>query len=229
VVGPSQEIHDEILKTRETFKKPVVMVTNGMMASGAFYAAVAADKIVTAPGSMIGSIGVIMEFMNLEKLYDWAKVSRFSINTGKYKDSGAEYRAMRPDERAVFQSLINDVFEQFKEAVAAGRNLQPEVVAKYADGRVFTGHQAVEMGFADQIGTIDDAYEVAADLADIDDYEIFEIPKHRPGFLDMIQGPDDDNDDASSNLKKGLSALARFDDHMRLQNQPLMIMPGANW
>jgi protease-4 len=143
------------------------------MASGAYYSAVGADKIVVAPGAMVGSIGVIMEFANLEKLYDWAKISRFTINTGKYKDSGAEYRSMRDDEKELFQNMINEVWGQFKAAVAEGRNLKPEEVEPYADGRVFTGDFAVKNGFADEVGTVGRAYELAADLAGIKDFGRF--------------------------------------------------------
>lgn len=231
VVGPSQEIYQEILKTRESFGKPVVVVCTGMMASGAYYAAVAADKIVVAPGAMMGSIGVIMEFLNLEKLYDWAKVSRYTITTGKYKDSGAEYRAMRPDERALFQEMINDVFAQFKTAVAEGRNLKPEFVAQYADGRVFTGAAGVKLGFADEIGTVDDAYDIAADLADMDDYEIFDIPHHRPGIMDFIQGPEDEESIKSPLKGAGLEATLQSTLQKvmptSLANRPLYLMPGS--
>lgn len=232
VVGPSQEIYQEILRTREEYHKPVVMVTTGLMASGAYYAAAAADKVVVAPGSMLGSIGVIMEFMNLERLYDWAKVSRYTINTGKYKDSGAEYRSMRPDEKALFQDLINDVFQQFKDAVARGRGLSPEFVNQYADGRVFTGAQAVKLGFADELGTIDDAYEIAADLAEMDDFEIFEIPKRRPGLLEIIQGPDDEEaatslHPAHAGLDSTIGAVMERLLQTKLANRPLYLMPGG--
>jgi protease IV len=234
VVGPSQEIHAEILKIRQTLKKPVVVVSTGLMASGAYYAAVAADKIMVAPGTMMGSIGVIMEFINLEKLYDWAKVSRYSINTGKFKDSGAEYRAMRADERALFQDLVNDVYGQFKQAVVDGRSLKPDFVSEYADGRVFTGAQGVKLGFADALGTIDDAYEMASDLAGLDEYEIFEPPKRRPGILEMISaqaGGADDDAESLFNSGRGIdstvnSAIKKL-LHTELANRPLFLMPGS--
>lgn len=234
VVGPSQEIYSEILKVRQTLKKPVVVVSTGLMASGAYYAAVAADKIVVAPGTMMGSIGVIMEFMNLEKLYDWAKVSRFSINTGKYKDSGAEYRTMRSDERELFQELINDVFGQFKQAVADGRGLKIDFVSQYADGRVFTGATGVKLGFADELGTVDDAYELASDLAGLDDFDIFEPPKRHPGILDLITAQTGGSDeDAESSFLRGRGLESSIDLairkvlHTELANRPLFLMPGS--
>ena len=230
VVGPSQEIYQEIRRAREEFKKPVVAVSTGVMASGAYYAAVAADKIVVAPGTMMGSIGVIMEFTNLEKLYDWAKVSRFSISTGRFKDSGAEYRQMRDDEKALFQDLVNDVYGQFVDAVAEGRDLKADFVKQYADGRVFTGKQGIALGFADEVGTLEDGYDLAADLAGLDDYDIFEPPKPRMGLLDLVRGGDDD--EASSLAKfKGidsqLSGVLQSVFRLELMNKPLFLMPGV--
>lgn len=226
VVGPSQEIYEEIRRVRSDLKKPVVAVSTGLMASGAFYAAVAADRIVVQPGTLVGSIGVIMEFTNLEKLYDWAKVSRYSITTGKYKDSGAEYREMRDDERVVFQTLVNDVLEQFIEAVSTGRNMKTEDTRAIADGRVFTGRQAKELGLVDDIGTTEDAYQIAAELAGLekDKWEIFEPPKERPGWLDFLTSGDEDKQVSfdrviDSAIKKVLKT--------ELANRPLFLMPGA--
>ena len=226
VVGPSQEIYEEIKRTRTEFHKPVVAVTSGMMASGAFYSAVAADKIIVAQGALVGSIGVIMEFANLEKLYDWAKVSRYSITTGKFKDSGAEYRSMREDERALFQEMINEVWEQFKDAVAEGRNMKKEQIEPYADGRVFTGAKAVKLGLADEVGTVDHAFDVAAELAKMGDFEIFEVPKHRPGILEMFGGNDDEASSVSKLADRVTDQVMDRVFKANLMNQPLFLMPG---
>jgi protease-4 len=222
VVGPSQEIYAELKRTRTEFKKPVVAVSPGLMASGAYYSAVAADKIVVAPGALVGSIGVIMEFANLEKLYDWAKISRYTITTGKYKDSGAEYRSMRDDERQLFQSMINEVWEQFKGAVAEGRNMKKEQIEPYADGRVFTGATAVKLGLADEVGTVDHAYDVAANLAGMKDFDIFEVPKSRPGLMDLING----NEDEAGSTTKIAEQLVDRVFKANLLNRPLFLMPG---
>lgn len=224
VVGPSQEIYEEISRIREEFKKPVVIVSSGLLASGAYYAAVAGDKILVQPGTMVGSIGVIMEFVNLEKLYDWAKVGRYSITTGKYKDSGAEYRAMREDEKALFQDMINDVWGQFKDAVADGRNLEMDQVEKYADGRVITGSQAVQLGFADGFGTLEDAYETAADLANLDDYEVFDPPKRKPNLFELFAA---DEDDMHGQWGKQVEGVMNKVFRTELANKPLFLMPGA--
>ena len=228
VVGPSQEIYAAIKKVREEYKKPVVVVSTGLMASGAYYAAVAADKIVVAPGTMMGSIGVIMEFANLEKLYDWANISRYTITSGKFKDSGAEYRAMRDDEKELFQNMINDVYVQFRTAVKEGRKLSDEVMDQYADGRVFTGQQGVQNGFADQVGMTEDAIQVAADLAGLGkDFEIFEPPKKRPSFFEMIMSADEEDEDATVLFKNSTEKTIKKLLKVELAGKPLYMMPGT--
>ncbi|WP_413575373.1 signal peptide peptidase SppA [Bdellovibrio sp. HCB290] len=242
-VGPSQEIYHEIKKVRDELKKPVVCVTTGVMASGAYYSAVACDKIVVAPGALVGSIGVIMEFANLEKLYDWAKVSRYSITSGKFKDSGAEYRPMREDEKNLFQNMINEVYAQFKGTVAKERKLKDDVVSEYADGRVFTGATAVKVGFADQEGFFDDAVSLAAELAKLGkDYDVFEVPKKKMSIFDFggREGEDDLNSLVEfADVLKGKAAIAagitpgvnmesavKYLLRSQYLNQPLYMMPG---
>jgi len=219
VVGPSQEIYAEIKRTRDGFQKPVVAVCSAVAASGAYYAAVAADRIVTNPGTMLGSIGVIMQFANLEKLYEWAKVGRYVVKTGAYKDSGASYRPMREDEKELFQDLIDEVQVQFKQAVASGRNLPADLVDKYADGRVFTGEAAVKLGFADKVGTYLDGVRVAGELSGLgDDPEIFEPPeKHASFFETMVEGQ---FQGSLANRVEGWLSL-------NLVGKPLYLLPGS--
>jgi protease-4 len=226
VVGPSQEIYSEIKRIREQLKKPVVVSCLGLAASGAYYAAVAADKIVTNPGCMMGSIGVIMEFANLEKLYEWAKVKRYVIKTGQYKDSGSEYREMRADEKMLFQEMANEVHMQFKNAVAEGRKLPIETVTKYADGRVFTGAAAVQMGFADQVGTLRDATRLIGQMAGLgDDPEIFTPPPERPEFLSefFMQSKVRLSGQAEGSIETAIHNLVRPE----LVGRPLFLMPGV--
>lgn len=219
-VGPSQELNSEIKRVREATKKPVVCVSTGVMASGAYYAGVACDQLVVAPGAMVGSIGVIMSFANFQKLYDWAHVDFFSITSGKFKDSGAEYRPMRDDEKALFQDMINEVYAQFKTTVMNDRKLKEDVVTAYADGRVFTGAKAVELGFADQVGTFEDAVKLAADKAGLgDDYDLFEIPKPRRSLWDW----DDDAKDPVNSVSEAAKDLL----HLKTMNKPMYLMPGS--
>lgn len=236
-VGPSQEIFREITRAKEETKKPVVCVSTGLIASGGYYAALACDKLIVAPGTMIGSIGVIMEFANLEKLYDWAKISRYTIKSGKFKDSGAEYRAMRDDEKQLFQDMIDEVYAQFRDQVVTSRKLELNLVNEYADGRVMTGAKAVKLGFADTEGTFEDALVLAAGIAGIgNDYKIFKPRKPKMDFFDLLSF--DEEEDELNTLAEvrdllgkkasalGLQELAQTFFKTKYLNQPLYLMPG---
>lgn len=236
-VGPSQEIYYELVRAKKETGKPIVCVSTSLIASGGYYSALGCDKIVVAPGTMIGSIGVIMQFANLEKLYDWAKVSRYSITSGKFKDAGAEYRSMRDDERALFQNMINEVYEQFASAVSYSRNLNRDVVAQYADGRVMTGTTAVKLKFADMEGTFEDAVKLAAKLANLkeDDYKLYKPKKERSGFMDLFFSRGDDDElntyeEAASFVglfnKKSASEVVKDLLQVKYMNQPMYLMPG---
>ncbi|MGE0528274.1 MAG: signal peptide peptidase SppA [Bdellovibrionales bacterium] len=218
VVGPSQELNAEIRRTREVYKKPVIVFCSAVAASGAYYAAVAADKIITTPGCMIGSIGALMEFVNLEKLYDWAKIHRYSLTTGEFKDAGAEYKPLKPEERELFQELLQDVLTQFKAAILEGREMRPEHLDKYADGRVFTGARAVELGFADEIGTWDSARRQLGEMTGLgEDAEVFK-PQKRHSFWGMLE-------EASAESK--FKGLAEEVLQIGLSAKPLFLLPGA--
>lgn len=217
IVGPSQELYEEIKRTREEFNKPVVVSVPSLAASGGYYAAAAADLIYANPGSMIGSIGVIMEFANLERLYEWAKIKRFSINTGRYKDSGASYRAMREDERVVFQEMLDEVLVQFKTAISKGRRIPMSQVDPLADGRVFTGLTAKKLKLIDEVGTYADAVKKAAELGGIEGKpRVFAPEKRKDNFLDIVMGYEE------SRWEQTLFRQL----HMELYGQPLYLMPG---
>lgn len=218
VVGPSQELYEELKRTRTEFHKPVIAYCEAVAASGAYYAAVGADKIYTTPGCMIGSIGALMEFVNLEKLYDWAKIQRYSIVTGKFKDAGAEYKPLTPDQRALFQDLLNDVLAQFKAAVVTGRKMKPEFLDQYADGRVFTGHQAVKLGFADKMGTWDDARADIGEMTGLGKNPEMFKPKKKHSIMEMLE-------ESSSESK--FSKMAESIMQSKLNARPLFLLPGA--
>ena len=191
-VAPSQEIYEAVKR----FPKPLVVSMESVAASGGFYVSVAAKKIYANAGTLTGSIGVIMEFMNLKKLYDWAKVERYSIKTGKFKDSGAEYRELRDDEKEYFQALVMDTLEQFKDAVSKGRKMTLEEVTAVADGRVFTGVQAKKLKLVDEIGTLDDAVKYIAAEAKIKGKPKLAYPaKKSRGLQDLILGGGKDDED----------------------------------
>lgn len=196
VVGPSQEIYDEILRTRQ-MKKPIVASLGSVAASGAYYIAAACDKIVTNPGTITGSIGVIMEFANLSKLYEWAKVERYVVKSGTYKDIGSEFRPMTGPEREIIQSMIDNVYMQFKKAVASGRHMKLEDVGKVAEGRIFSGEQAVANGLADSLGGLKEAVDLAAKLAGIKGKPETVIPQiHHKKVWDILfdRGGEEDED-----------------------------------
>ena len=164
-VALSQEIYQEFKRIREAFRKPVVVSVGSTMASGALYAAVAASHILVQSGTLVGSIGVIFPLVNMERLYEWAKIEPYSIKTGEFKDSGTRFRPMTAKERILFQDLVNELLSQFKSAIIEGRKMRPEDLEPYMDARVFTGETAVSAGFADTIGTFSDAIEVVGELS----------------------------------------------------------------
>lgn len=198
-VAPSQEIYQAIKNS----KKPVIASMSSVAASGAYYVACAAKKIYANPGTITGSIGVIMEFLNLSKLYDWAKVQRYSIKTGKFKDVGAEYRDMRDDEKALLQAMVDDVLTQFKQAVSDGRKIPFDQVTQIADGRIFSGSQAKKAKLVDELGSLQDAIDDAAKAGGIKGKPNVVYPEkyHHNKILDLItDSGDDQDDDSESNV-----------------------------
>ena len=178
VVGASQEIYSELKKIRES--KKVIASLGSLGASGAYYIACGADKIVANPGTLTGSIGVIMEFANLQKLYQWAKLDHTVIKSGRYKDVGSPFRPMDADEKEFLNHLVKNVHEQFKGVVLAERKISPAHVETVTDGRVFTGEEAKRLGLVDHLGNFQDAIEVAKALADIKGKpELIYPPKER--------------------------------------------------
>lgn len=220
VVGPSQELFSEIHRVSQELKKPVVVSVQSLAASGAYYAAVGADKIFVNPGSLVGSIGVIMEFANLEKLYDWAKIQRFTIKTGAYKDSGAEFREMRDDEKMMFQQMANEVLDQFKSTVKTQRKMTDQQINQIADGRVFTGAKALELGMVDTIGSYQDARKFIGQLAGIgEDPEMFEPPPKHPEFLKELF--------SEVRSRASIESVVKDLMNQNLWGQPLLVMPRA--
>lgn len=220
VVGPSQEIYMELKRTREEFHKPVVVHGLALVASGAYYAAVGADKFVVTPGCMVGSIGAIMQFANLEKLWQWAKVDRFVIKTGKFKDIGSDARPMTEDEKGLLQTMLDQVLVQFKSAIRDGRKLDAHIVDENADGRIFTGEQAVKLGFADKVGTFEDARALIGEMTGLGSKPELFKPHSRRGQEFFAQFFDEDKD--SSRLRGVLNDVF----HTQLRGQPLFLWPG---
>jgi protease-4 len=165
-VAASQEIYEEVKKTRDA-GRPVVVSMGSVAASGGYYVSCGATKIVANPGTLTGSIGVIFQFMHFNQLMDKIGIDATTLKTGKFKDSGSPFRKTTEEEKQYFNLLIGDVYDQFVDVVAEERGLDRKEVLKYADGRVFTGRQAVEYGFVDTLGTMEDAVSIAAELGGI--------------------------------------------------------------
>ncbi len=166
-VGPAQEIYREIKRIREENKKTVVASMGSVAASGGYYIAVATDRIVANPGTITGSIGVIVEFVNLEKLFEKIGIKGYVVKSGKFKDVGSPARKMSPEEKKLLQDVVDNIHRQFVEAVAEGRGLTIEEVEKIADGRIFSGLTANRLGLVDSLGNMGDAIKMGAELAGI--------------------------------------------------------------
>lgn len=154
-VAPSQEIYDEVLRVRADHKK-IYASMGSLAASGGYYIAAATDRIFANPGTLTGSIGVIMAFSNAEQLMKKIGLEPEVIKSGKYKDVGSPIRKMKPYERKYLQTVVDDVHQQFIEAVAKGRNMSTREARKLADGRVFTGRQALKLKLVDELGGLED-------------------------------------------------------------------------
>src|SRR5947209_4291398 len=183
-VVPSQEIHAELLKARKDGRLKVVASMGNLAASGGYYIAVATDKIVANPGTLTGSIGVIMELANVQGLLEKVGVQSVVIKSGRYKDLASPFRAMSAEDRALLQNVLDDVHDQFIRAVATGRALKVEQVRDLADGRIFTGRQARTAKLVDELGDLQDSIKLAARLVGIEGEPRVVEPRKRFSFRD---------------------------------------------
>ena len=174
-VAPSQEIYREIIRTKKT--KKIIASMGSLAASGGYYIASAADKIVANPGTLTGSIGVIMEFVHVEELMKKLGVGMEVLKSGEFKDIGSPHRKLTERDKALIKNLMSEIQEQFVDAVAQGRNLAREKVQKVADGRVLSGEQAKELGLVDVLGNFRDAVELAKGMTGIEGEVTLVYPK----------------------------------------------------
>ena len=188
-VAASQEIYEAIKKFRAETKKKVVVSMGSVAASGGYYAACGADKIYANPGTITGSIGVRAEWYNYGDLLRWAKMQDVVIKSGTFKDAGSGTRPLTEEEKVYFQSLINNMYNQFVAAVVSSRKMKDEDVRKLADGRVYTGQQAKADGLVDELGTYQDAIDAAARIAGIQgEPKILSPAKKSFSLLDILLG-----------------------------------------
>ena len=183
-VGPSQEIYREVLRAKE--KKKIIASIESVGASGGYYVACASDLIVANPGTITGSIGVVMEFSNVEDLLKKIGLRSYVIKSGKHKDIGSPVREMTPEEKAILQGVIDSVHSQFIRAVAEGRNMEEGKVKQIADGRIFSGEQAKELGLVDRLGGLQDAIEIAAEMVGIKGKPAVIYPKKKLSLYELL-------------------------------------------
>ncbi|MDO8462234.1 MAG: signal peptide peptidase SppA [Deltaproteobacteria bacterium] len=201
-VASSQEIHDAVLRLKGEGKKKVIVSMETVAASGGYYLSAPADWIVANPGTLTGSIGVRLQTMNLEDLMKWVHLKPETLKSGHYKDIGSPFRQMTPEERGILEALLKDMHGQFKEAVAQGRGLSAAEVDLLADGRVFSGREALEKKLVDQLGSLEAAVTKAGELAGIKgEPKVVTIPKEKRSILDLVLG------EASGSVQQLLSGL----------------------
>lgn len=186
VVGPTQEIHDALQRLRQA-GKPVVASLGAVAASGGYYVAVGADRIYANPGTLTGSIGVLMQMANLQSLMKKVGVEYVVVKAGQFKDMGNFSRPMTVEERRVLQALLDDVHAQFIQAVATGRRLDRGDVRRFADGRVFSGAQAKALGMLDELGSLEEAINGAARMAGLDVPPRVLPPRRRLSVFDLLR------------------------------------------
>ena len=186
VVAPTQEISAAIQRARKA-GKPVVASLGAVAASGGYYVAVAADRIYANPGTLTGSIGVVMQLANLGGLLKKVGVEYVVVKAGSYKDIGNFARTMSPEERKMLQALLDDVYSQFVEAVSEGRGLEKKDVLAFAEGRIYSGQQALALKMVDELGGFEDAVEAAGKLANISGRPKLVYPRKRFSFKDLLE------------------------------------------
>jgi protease-4 len=184
-VAPSQEIYAEVKKAAAM--KKVIVSMGSVAASGGYYISAPATKIIANPGTLTGSIGVIMEIPNIEGLMHKIGVKTEVIKSGKHKDIASAFRPMGKEDRELLQGVMDNVHEQFMEAVSEGRKISMEELRKIADGRVFTGEQAKTLGLVDELGTLEDAVKTAAELAGIKEEPEVVSKKDTLSIIDILR------------------------------------------
>ncbi len=185
-VGSSQEIYREVVRLGS--KKKIVTSMGSVAASGGYYIAAASHKIVSNPGTITGSIGVIMEFTNVEDLLRKVGLKGRVIKSGEFKDIGSPIRELTGKERRILQEVVDDLHSQFVESVAEGRGMEKADIQKIADGRFFTGAKANELNLVDKMGNLEDAIELAASIAGMDKKPVVIYPKREFGWPSVLLG-----------------------------------------
>lgn len=185
-VAPVQEIYSELQK----IEKPIVASMGGTAASGGYYVACAADTIMANPGTLTGSIGVIMQFTRMKGLYDKIGLEHQAIKSGEFKDTGSPFRALTEEEQAVLQATVDNVYNQFVDTIFEARQslLSRSEIAELADGRIFSGQQAFDLKLLDRLGNLPEAIELAGELANIDGKPKVVRKEKKTSLLEQLLG-----------------------------------------
>lgn len=188
-VGASQALYREVRRRREADDRPVVAWLGDVGASGGYYVALGADSIFALPGSITGSIGVVMQFPDARELLRKAGVSVEIVTSGEHKGAGSAFRSLGEEDREVFQTLVDDTYGQFVDAVVADRPLDRPRALELADGRVYSGERAARYGLVDGIGTLSEAVDAAGRMAGLgDDPRTVRPGRRRPDLLELLLG-----------------------------------------
>jgi protease-4 len=186
-VAASQEIYEEVKKTRDSGK--IIVVSMGSIAaSGGYYISMGSSLIIANPGTLTGSIGVIAQFMSIKDLADKLGITQTTIKSGNLKDAGSPFRQMNDSDKAYFQDVVDNSFSQFLEVVSKERKMDMETLKKYASGRVFTGLQAKEYGLIDSLGTFEDAIRITGKMAGIEGEPRIVREKKKFSFFEEVMG-----------------------------------------
>ncbi|HMS33948.1 MAG TPA: signal peptide peptidase SppA [Ignavibacteria bacterium] len=184
-VAASQEMYEIIKRTRDK-GKPVIVSISSLGASGGYYAACGGSIIVADPGSLVGSIGVIMNLMNFKDLAEKIGITENIIKSGELKDAGNPFRELNEKDKEYFQDIVNDSYDQFLDVVSMERKMDKEKLKEYANGRVFTGRQAKDIGLIDSLGTFEDAVRIAGRMAGIEGEPSLVREKERLSLAERI-------------------------------------------
>jgi len=184
-VAASQEMYEEVKKTRDS-GKPVVVSVESINASGGYYISCGANLIVANPGSLVGSIGVIIQYYTFKELADKIGMQENTIASGENKDTGNPFRDANSKDKEYLQEIVMDSYDQFLDVVSKERKIDKEELKKIATGRVFTGRQAKENGLIDSLGTFSDAIRITSRLANIEGEPVLVKEKNRNNFFELL-------------------------------------------
>lgn len=185
----SQEIYYAVKRIKEDYDYPVISVLSSLGASGGYYVALATDSIYALPGTLTGSIGVIMDFPQWTEIMDKIGINMHVVKSGDYKDTGSPYREFTPEDRRYYQQLVDDVYDQFITAVAESRSMEKARVKDLSDGKVYTGRQALDLGLIDHLGTVQDGIDDLTRQLNLKDKPAIVRPKkEKMTFYNLVFG-----------------------------------------